>query len=367
MNKLICLLGFLFLSIFAFGQDVFINELDFKDTNKGVGIAGPAGTDLTDWDLHIITPAGDITNTIDLGGNVIDSESVDRGEIWVEVSMLVVPAGGVILLDDNGDVVQFLNYGSTPATISAEIGGINTTSFYVGNHETNESLQLTGEGCTYPEFINDPMGGWVAQSPKSHGNINANQTFDCESSSLSGGALPIELNYFRAKAQNNSVLVEWETSREENNAYVALERSADGVDFETIYREYATSDTDKESNYHYNDVAYSSGWNFYRLRQVDLDGNTTFYEVISVKMAKRTAILVYPTQALELVTVQTTEELDKDIVVYVYTLQGQLVWTGIFLTGTSELNIDVSTFRSGQYILKLDNSSEITVQRFIKL
>ncbi|MDB5269759.1 MAG: hypothetical protein JWP58_2799 [Hymenobacter sp.] len=137
--------------------------------------------------------------------------------------------------------------------------------------------------------------------------IDANSLFALGSTNgvdnpLTGLApLPVELVQFSAVRQGANVQVAWATASEKNSAYFAVERSASGQFFNEIGRVNAQGSTTARHEYSLLDTAPLAGLNYYRLRQVDLDGTTAYSPVATVrfdsKPAGAPALLAYPNPA----------------------------------------------------------------------
>lgn len=95
--------------------------------------------------------------------------------------------------------------------------------------------------------------------------------------------LPVQLTNFQARPnqEDNSVLVSWETASEQNSDYFAVERSTNGVDFETVGTVKAVGNSDAANYYQFVDQEPIMGMGYYRLKQVDTD-NGSYYSVIRV-------------------------------------------------------------------------------------
>jgi hypothetical protein len=94
--------------------------------------------------------------------------------------------------------------------------------------------------------------------------------------------LPITLLSFTGQRAGSAILLEWRTASEENNDYVAVERSADGRAFDEIGRVPGQGDSYAPRDYSFRDEYPLPGINYYRLRQVDFDGTTEYHPVIAV-------------------------------------------------------------------------------------
>lgn len=96
--------------------------------------------------------------------------------------------------------------------------------------------------------------------------------------------LPVKLNSFGAKYQNNGVQLSWKTSSETNNSYFEVLRS-DGSGFKKIGTVKGNGNSNSGQTYHFTDVRPLAGLSYYQLRQVDFDGKSTLSDVVSVKVA----------------------------------------------------------------------------------
>ena len=101
--------------------------------------------------------------------------------------------------------------------------------------------------------------------------------------SLNCGALPIELLYFNANQLNcNENLLIWSTATEINSDYFDVERSFDAIHFEFIGRIKAAGNSTSIVNYDFKDSKPYQGLNYYRLKQVDYNGDNEVFTIVSV-------------------------------------------------------------------------------------
>lgn len=89
-------------------------------------------------------------------------------------------------------------------------------------------------------------------------------------------ALPIELLSFDARPKDSEVFVNWLTASEINTDYFSVERSPDGVIFESIGTVRAAGNSTHFLSYSFVDNDPLSGSSFYRLKETDFDGYTSF-------------------------------------------------------------------------------------------
>lgn len=107
--------------------------------------------------------------------------------------------------------------------------------------------------------------------------------------------LPIELLSFDGTYTSDGNLLKWITASEINNDYFVLERSSDGVNFVTIAKVKGAGNSTSNIDYSYLDVWASAGINYYRLKQIDFDGNFSYSNVIALRSLRKDELfLVYP-------------------------------------------------------------------------
>lgn len=95
-------------------------------------------------------------------------------------------------------------------------------------------------------------------------------------------AVPVELMSFKANLEGilGGVGLEWETASESNNYGFEIERSKNGKDFEKIGFVKGAGTTAKEKEYKYLDRNLEAGNWFYRLKQVDFNGEYKYSDIL---------------------------------------------------------------------------------------
>lgn len=109
------------------------------------------------------------------------------------------------------------------------------------------------------------------------------------------GSLPVELLYFRAQVDEDVVNVNWETASENGNHYFTVERSTDGITFESLGQVSGSGTTSESHAYLFQDTQPLQGMAYYRLKQTDLDGEETYSATIPVEYNQQKPVLMlYP-------------------------------------------------------------------------
>jgi hypothetical protein len=102
------------------------------------------------------------------------------------------------------------------------------------------------------------------------------------------GPLPVELTAFTAERQGADAVLRWRTAQERDNAYFAVESSPDGVAFREIGRRPGHGSTSAPQQYDFRDAnlsRYGTAVVYYRLRQVDTNGDAQLSPVRAVQVA----------------------------------------------------------------------------------
>jgi len=189
---------------------VFVNEINYHAPNtpqKGIELAGTSGTNLNGWKLAFIGADGVEIGTVNLSGIIPDITN-GNGFVWIEVDQAMPPVtgGGVVVIRPGQQVEQFLSFGALAGPLVAQ-GGVaaNQTAQHIGAQlDAEHSLQLTGNGLTYLDFV------WGIPQGSTSSELNTNQSFlpnvVASISQGQNGRQSIESESFRLQATEDKVL-----------------------------------------------------------------------------------------------------------------------------------------------------------------
>lgn len=102
-------------------------------------------------------------------------------------------------------------------------------------------------------------------------------------SSTGNNPLPVELLDFSAVAVDDMVKLVWQTASESDNDRFIIQRSADGTEFLNIGEIKGKGESHSIASYLYNDNAPIAGTSYYRLKQLDFNGNFSLSPVRKVE------------------------------------------------------------------------------------
>ncbi len=203
----------------------------------------------------------------------------------------------------------------------------------------------------------------------SNGNIDYDE-FLGTSSNPSGNCLeilPVELGSFEAIKKNQNSLLSWKTLTELNNNYFNIERSADGINYETIGQVDGAGTTNIPQEYTFTDRQPLSGTNYYRLKQVDFDGQFEYSRVQLVNFEVTTNFVIYPTLVHQQLIIESTQSIDQESIIEIYNMIGQRVMQATLSSGNYQTALNLADLPAGQYIVTLRYAGGTITQRIEKL
>lgn len=168
-------------------------------------------------------------------------------------------------------------------------------------------------------------------------------------------SLPIDLSIFDVKAvQDNKVELNWATASESNNDYFEIERSNDGQEWSAAGRVNGSGTTNTTVNYSFVDEHPNAGVNYYRLKQVDLDGKASMSKTITVRIdeAAVTTIKAYPNPATSYLVVEGASQ-----AITLYSTSGQRMLVRVVPDGETKTTIDLAGLPKGAYFVKAGEKS----------
>ena len=186
----------------------------------------------------------------------------------------------------------------------------------------------------------------------------------------SANPLPVELLDFAARADGPAVRLAWHTASEKNSRYFAIERSRDGGrTFEELGRVAARGNSTSRAAYAWQDDNLPGPPTlYYRLRQADADGRTSYSAVQAVQLAPATGPVTfeaYPTLLRDghLHLRYQGPALGPDAVLECYSLTGQLLRRHPAPAVPAEWALP--GLPAGSYLLRLRTAAGTQQARFV--
>ncbi len=234
----------------------------------------------------------------------------------------------------------------------------------------NDNASCTSNGNKSTVSIFTPAG-LVPSSYYVYVTGDGTATGDFSLSITHGPPLPVELISFEGTKEEKSNRLIWKTASELNTETHIIERSVDGSSgWKEIGDIPAIGFSADIQHYDYEDFDPPSKA-FYRLRSVDFDRKEGLSKVVFLERESndfgKLSLSPNPTKA----TTSLSFNLEKNTKVG-YTLmdvQGKVMrqWSSNIVRGSHEEEIDLSDLQSGIYFLQLNNGTEISSRRILRL
>jgi hypothetical protein len=162
--------------------------------------------------------------------------------------------------------------------------------------------------------------------------------------------LPVQLSYFKALRNKKEVAISWETASEFNSRFFEVERSMDGSLFETVAHVEAGLYSNHTNSYTATDADPLKGRTYYRLKQVDVNGEYMYSAIVSVEPAALD-FSMYPNPVTTGKLTITEYDCGENMEYEIYSLQGTLLKKNAdYTTGET---IDVSDLENGMYSIRI--------------
>lgn len=234
---------------------------------------------------------------------------------------------------------------------------VKVEEFYAGSWHDISTYTVNSINCGTDNFSISPISTGIRINKKSAaGTLNLTNVTVSQTSA----PLPVELKDFRGIADNNNTVLTWSTASEINNDGFEVLHSTNGKEFKTVEFITGYGNSTKELKYEYTHRNAPNGINYYKLRQIDLDGTINYSNTISVEINEKANWNVYPTSILNTCTVTLSQSDQPTRADIISMSSGKLVKSELLVNNINK--IDLSDITEGYYIVQVHN--ETTIQRF---
>lgn len=161
--------------------------------------------------------------------------------------------------------------------------------------------------------------------------------------------LPVEWSAFEVEEFEDAVGLFWETATEKNSYYFDIERSSNDREWVSIGKVNAAGTSSIPRSYRFLDELPNYGINYYRIKQVDFDGEFTYSDVkaIDFNRKKEQLIVPNPNDGKFLLTA-----IKKNSLIEISSISGQKVYS-LISENVNEI-IELENIERGMYLLSID-------------
>lgn len=200
-------------------------------------------------------------------------------------------------------------------------------------------------------------------------------SFSCDTGgySVNDGALLLPvvlLNFTATEVENSYVRLDWSTAAEINNEGFEVERSMDGINCETIGWVEGNGNSTLINTYSYNDMGAVSGINYYRLKQIDFDGEFEYTYIVSANLNgvdKLQVENIRSNPAENEIYIDIDTRVDVRTTFTIYNHMGQQIdkFSRVFTEIRNEVKVDTSKYATGAYYVTIENNNVVVTKKFV--
>ncbi|PVD52724.1 hypothetical protein DC498_07270 [Terrimonas sp.] len=386
------------------GNSAYYTRLDCRDS-LGIYVDVIAGYDVTKneifWEFKAIDPVTLLPSEDPAKGVLLLRDSVETkyGHGFVNFSMKPLSTANTLDLIDADAEIVFDENEMIPTNIHTNtIDAIAPTSTFASSTVTNHNVTFTwsgtddtgGVGVDYytlyvsmdginysifaPEIRRTDTTFTLAEGGQycffvlatdRVGNAEQMRQNVVQCVNIQSTALPVTWLHFNAVNQKTDNILTWATAAEANAKEFIIERSFDGVHFESIGKVSAKGNSISETTYNYTDKhidKLNSNTFFYRLKEVDVDGQYTYSNTILIRYSSpgvRARSVVYPNPARNMVNVLLGDKALVGTEAFLFDMSGKML-KKIRIEANLE-QVDLSAYTHGVYLLKLSNGEILRI------
>jgi hypothetical protein len=179
--------------------------------------------------------------------------------------------------------------------------------------------------------------------------------------------LPASVTSFTGRKLTTANELNWITSSEQNNSHFMLQYSTDGVQFTDLAKVDSKAPNGNSQlilTYSYEHATPAMGHNYYRLKQVDIDGNSSLHpKVIDLQWgANGSTVTVYPNPTQGVVNIDVYATRNQLTAVKVMDMSGRVVKQVLAQSeaGMNKLSIDLGDVAQGLYTIQVYENDQLT-------
>lgn len=183
-------------------------------------------------------------------------------------------------------------------------------------------------------------------------------------------AAPLTWLQFQGQKVHDGIALEWATQQERNVDFFDLQRSSDGVRWQSIHEHAAVGFSEIRSDYQYTDPRPLPGVDYYRLRSVDFDGAESYSPTVAVRYGSDPAqAVMYPNPAHSSVSFRLEKELrEKTAYAYIFDPLGRLAHIMYLPEPSHDQPLPLDDLTTGLYFVEFrsEEGLRLATGKFLK-
>jgi hypothetical protein len=182
--------------------------------------------------------------------------------------------------------------------------------------------------------------------------------------------MPVTWVGFNAEVGNkNQVLLSWEVTDQVDNKGFYVQYSKDQKKWDDVTFIESKSSGGSNEKYSYIFTGALASENYFRLKQVDLDGKSSYSQIKILKPSKQISavesnIVIYPNPVRDIMNITNLES--SNYTARIVDMSGRVIKSFVMKNGQNQ--VDVASLKSGIYfILMNDTNGNINSAKMVKL
>lgn len=267
-----------------------------------------------------------------------------------------------IFESNQGHTTQGMDFYNRDGTVIINDTQFNSSTDQIGCYSGTTSISYSGSPSAdsyYDTGLSFDNNFSHRASPNLSG-ILPEYIGDCSSSIT---ILSVDLAFFTGDCQGDEVDIQWATISEDNNDYFIIEKSQDGEYFEEVATIDGAGNSTELLHYSISDRKLNNQPVYYRLIQVDFDGERTVFPLIVIEgncNDEQKPIEVAANLSSNTILVYYDLPESKNTVLNLYDLKGKMIYAeNVFLSKNKkvyESNV-LKSLEAGMYIIQLSGEN----------
>lgn len=252
------------------------------------------------------------------------------------------------------------------------------------NVSKNITLSWAGNSCGVNNFGDMRVARWDSSLWRNVGNtgtigsfalgaVTSNSIAEVGAFTLASvtpnNPLPISLLRFDGQYNGRVVNLYWTTATEVNNEYFTIEKSVDGKHFSEILKKQGAGNSTSVLNYTAQDDNPFNGINYYRLKQTDFDGTSTYSNIVAVRVKSGLFEIISVSGEFDVKEINSFISFNTDgkAMIEVVNMTGNVLMNQQVDANDGSQNIRFSALglSRGIYILRVTQNGESLQRKFV--
>lgn len=179
--------------------------------------------------------------------------------------------------------------------------------------------------------------------------------------------LPVKFSSFFATKNGQNVNLNWSTEIESDNSHFNVEKSVDGSNWKSIAMVMGNGNSSTTKSYSYTDKNVQPSVVYYRLSQVDVNGNATYTSVKVIRSNEESnSTTVYATSK-QSIAVDFNKQISNNMVIRVFNTGGQIVAELKIQSSSYRVNVPVANAATGIYVVQVSDNNGFAESKRVML